>query len=580
LLCGSTSLLLFGYLERTIDRRLRGEISKGETESARHKTFALAGFTAFVTFYTFAGAPTLWKFPWAVPHLFFLGVVLTASAFLIRRLRRTQKLFAEETLARNIIKRWEWTDVEVPGDLREAFFVHTIRKKETAKTAAQILEIYKEAVHEALADGFVTRKDVEKLDRLRSQLQIKQADHEKVMAVLAEDERIRLHDPTRHISAEKRLQLQTYSRALEKHLLRTLSQELEGDDKFVMRLRAEYQVTKEEHEAVLDKLLGGEKDLTARLAEELRVLERAAAAIGMLELMPSQTHDFMVYLLSRRRARAVDRLMDALGYGAKTEGKLDARQKLSSADKTTRQSGLEQLRDAIPPVVAGRLLDSHREAIAFASMPLSEMLRTYTSSVDPYVRAGALYTLFQAREADEDTIRRLSLDEHDFVLETARRLRESAAQRAVEKKGEVGMSTIEKMISLRSAPIFTTLAPEDLADLARAIVVKEYEAGTPLCIEGESGNEVFIVIEGSATVIRRDGASERVVAGEEIGGLLGEMAALDPAPRSASVLAGKDGARVLCLDGHTFRNTVDANPTIASEVLRILVQRLRRLTEQ
>lgn len=110
--------------------------------------------------------------------------------------------------------------------------------------------------------------------------------------------------------------------------------------------------------------------------------------------------------------------------------------------------------------------------------------------------------------------------------------------------------------------------------------MKEYEAGAPLCTEGESGNEVFIVIAGSAKVIRRDGTRARVVAGEEIGGLLGEMAVLDPAPRSASVFAGKDGARVLSLDGSTFRESVDANPTIASEVLRILVQRLRGVTEE
>ena len=78
-----------------------------------------AAFSAFVIFYTFAGAPTLWKLPWAVPHLFLILVVLTATVSVVRRLGRTRKRFAEETLARNIVKRWEWDDQAAPQDLRE-----------------------------------------------------------------------------------------------------------------------------------------------------------------------------------------------------------------------------------------------------------------------------------------------------------------------------------------------------------------------------------------------------------------------------------------------------------------------------
>ena len=78
-------------------------------------------------------------------------------------------------------------------------------------------------MRETLANGFVTREEVQLLESLRSQLQIKPSDHEKVMAALAEEERAMvISDPSKQISAEKRLQLETYKRALESYLGRVL----------------------------------------------------------------------------------------------------------------------------------------------------------------------------------------------------------------------------------------------------------------------------------------------------------------------------------------------------------------------
>ena len=102
-----------------------------------------------------------------------IAVILTATLFLVARLRRTAKDFAEETLARNIVKRWQWTDIRPPKDLHEAFVLHTIRSRESAKESSQVLEVYKDAVREALSDGFVTREAVRALENLRNQLRIK-----------------------------------------------------------------------------------------------------------------------------------------------------------------------------------------------------------------------------------------------------------------------------------------------------------------------------------------------------------------------------------------------------------------------
>ncbi|MBZ5562621.1 MAG: cyclic nucleotide-binding domain-containing protein, partial [Acidobacteriia bacterium] len=102
-----------------------------------------------------------------------------------------------------------------------------------------------------------------------------------------------------------------------------------------------------------------------------------------------------------------------------------------------------------------------------------------------------------------------------------------------------------------------------------------FAPGEALCIEGEPGDEVFVLLSGEVEVLRGDGAEERRVGGEKAGGVLGEMAVLDPAPRAATVRAGAEGTRVLCLGGDTFREALGANPSVARGVIRALAQRLR-----
>ena len=94
-------------------------------------------------------------------------------------------------------------------------------------------------------------------------------------------------------------------------------------------------------------------------------------------------------------------------------------------------------------------------------------------------------------------------------------------------------------------------------------------------MEGQPGDEAFILLAGDVKVLRGEGADRKVVSVERAGGVIGEMAVLDPAPRAATVLAGAGGARVLRLDGGALREALNANPAVAQGVIRTLAQRLR-----
>jgi hypothetical protein len=296
-----------------------------------------------------------------------------------------------------------------------------------------------------------------------------------------------------------------------------------------------------------------------------------------LELVPSPTHDFLYDLLRRRRARAVERLVRGLSFTMEDEASRAMRAGLTSSDDVLRSTVVEQLRASVAPVIADRLLVAYREtSIQEASMPtLTEMLAARTHSVDPFVRTVALYALGERGAAGEEPLARLERDEHELVRETALHLRARKGEGNDEVGAHSSLITVEKMIALRSAPIFSRLAPEGLMELARASVEDNYSPEENLCVEGEPGNEVFILLTGEVKVLVSDGGRERVIASEKAGGFIGEMAVLDPAPRSATVVAGANGVRVLRLDGSAFREALNTDPAIASGVIRTLAQRLR-----
>jgi CRP-like cAMP-binding protein len=100
------------------------------------------------------------------------------------------------------------------------------------------------------------------------------------------------------------------------------------------------------------------------------------------------------------------------------------------------------------------------------------------------------------------------------------------------------------------------------------------DPGQPLFTEGQpSDGRMYIVREGTLQLRARGRTLETL----EPGGLVGEMALIDPAPRSASAIAGA-GCVVAAVDERSFHELVKRVPPLALELLRIMVKRLRQTT--
>ncbi|HET8547436.1 MAG TPA: cyclic nucleotide-binding domain-containing protein, partial [Bryobacteraceae bacterium] len=571
---------LFSKLEPSAERWLKRQQPDADATQARHLMFTIAAFVAFVNFYVFAGQPLLRLVPW----LGTLGPIFAAavgSLYLARRYSRTQKAFAEQTLALNVVKRWEWEDTRPPKDLHEAFLIHTARSAERKTGYAQVLQAYQDAVRETLADGFATREDVQRLESLRNQLQIKKADHEKLMATLAEEERSILADPSRQPSAEKRLQLETYRRALEQHLKLALAAK-GADDTFLKQLRSEYNVTEEEHAAQLRSLLGGTQEIAAQVAEKLREVARCAETIQALEAEPAPSHALLADILRRKREWAADLLVGALHLDVGEAGRI-VREGLCGSDGALRESAFDTIRARVP-AVSEQLLAVQPEAPreGMGGRTLTDQLRGHTESADPYVRAAALYALAERGELDLNTLHRLSEDEHELVRETLNGLTQRMGSKAGASDERFRLTRLEKMIALRSVPWFASLGPESLAELSRHAVEDYYTPGDVLAREQEEGDTAFIILSGEVVVLHKadtDGHEVEIDRGPA-GTVSGDMAVLDPAPRSATLRAGEAGVRVLSLEGSAFRDALAADPAVAHGVIRTLAQRIRGLVQR
>jgi CRP-like cAMP-binding protein len=100
---------------------------------------------------------------------------------------------------------------------------------------------------------------------------------------------------------------------------------------------------------------------------------------------------------------------------------------------------------------------------------------------------------------------------------------------------------------------------------------RSYSDGQVIFEECEPAAEMFIVREGSVTLKKRGQAFETLGPGE----VFGEMALIDPAPRSATAVAGP--ACVLAVvDEATFRQVVQQVPGFALELARLMARRLRK----
>ena len=134
------------------------------------------------------------------------------------------------------------------------------------------------------------------------------------------------------------------------------------------------------------------------------------------------------------------------------------------------------------------------------------------------------------------------------------------------------MLTVEKVLILRSVPMFERTPDHILAELAAILKEVDLEPEVDLIKEGDRGDCMFVIVYGAVKVHRGGDLLAELRARD----IVGEMSVLDPEPRSASVTTTK-ATRLLRIDREDFFDLMADRIEIAQGILGVLCQRLRGL---
>jgi CRP-like cAMP-binding protein len=137
------------------------------------------------------------------------------------------------------------------------------------------------------------------------------------------------------------------------------------------------------------------------------------------------------------------------------------------------------------------------------------------------------------------------------------------------------ISTVEKVLFLKSVDLFKEIPGEDLAQIAQIADEVEYLAEAPVFKEGEVGESLYLILEGAVRIHRGD--KTIVELGEKE--CFGEMSILDSEPRSASVTALRDLV-ALKIQREDFGEILATKSEIARGIIKVLTHRLREANKR
>ena len=124
--------------------------------------------------------------------------------------------------------------------------------------------------------------------------------------------------------------------------------------------------------------------------------------------------------------------------------------------------------------------------------------------------------------------------------------------------------------SLATVHLFERCTKRDLRTIARHLEVVTVDAGTEICTEGEPGETFYLVLAGELTVTQTGRRTGTLGPDDHFG----ELALLDPAPRSATITAMTD-AELAALSVRMFKVILRDMPQISSALLGSLAGQLR-----
>ena len=130
---------------------------------------------------------------------------------------------------------------------------------------------------------------------------------------------------------------------------------------------------------------------------------------------------------------------------------------------------------------------------------------------------------------------------------------------------------------LRQIPLFATLSAEELAHVAAMTVMRHYDRGDLILLEGDLGGALHYVRSGLVKVFKTSvGGKEQVLRMIAAGHTFNDVPALDGGPNPASA-AAMEPSVVYMIRRAELRHLIITRPEVAEAVVQTLASALRHL---
>lgn len=133
---------------------------------------------------------------------------------------------------------------------------------------------------------------------------------------------------------------------------------------------------------------------------------------------------------------------------------------------------------------------------------------------------------------------------------------------------------------LDKVDLFASATPDERAQIESYTSRRRYPRGTVIVAEGDSNQSLYVIVSGKVKVYLTDADGREIILRfQGPGEYFGELALLDDAPRSATVI-GVEPTELLVLPKAGFERCLTEHPSTAISTIRALTRRVRTLTEE
>ena len=132
---------------------------------------------------------------------------------------------------------------------------------------------------------------------------------------------------------------------------------------------------------------------------------------------------------------------------------------------------------------------------------------------------------------------------------------------------------------LKDIPLFAGLSEDELSMLEQHANTRTFPKNAILINEGDDTDSLYIIQSGKVRIFMSNEDGKEIILNEQgPGEHFGELALIDDAPRSASVMAMKK-TQVSVISRHDFRDVLGKHPDMAFSLIQDLSHRVRLLSE-